>query len=332
MQALNTAIRQGFFDSTAGYYREHAEKHPNDRPYSYLWPICALFQAGNEMEKVEKGGQYLQPTLRVIRDYHDPSAPRAGYASYLMKFNGGTRFYDDNQWIGITAMDAYDRLKDTQYLALGTEIYSFMMSGFDTVAGGGLYWEEGNRKTKNTCSNGPGVILALQLYKATGRKAYLDTALLLYNWVNTKLRTPSGLYYDNIKTADGSIGRQVYSYNTGTMMQSAIYLYECTGNRSYLQTAISMADSSAAFFLANGRFRDNYWFSAVLLRAYQHLLKHHKDPSYLRAFQACLDHSLRTRRNDQGLFRSHRNSTLDLVAHGGMLEILARFAQLQDTE
>ncbi|MGI8634031.1 MAG: hypothetical protein ACR2KZ_01375 [Segetibacter sp.] len=57
-----------------------------------------------------------------------------------MKFKGGDRFYDDNQWIGITSMDAYTRLKNKKFLNLGKEIYKYMMTGYDTVLVIGLYW------------------------------------------------------------------------------------------------------------------------------------------------------------------------------------------------
>jgi predicted alpha-1,6-mannanase (GH76 family) len=71
-----------------------------------------------------------------------------------------------------------------------------MMNGFDTLSGGGLYWEEDHKTSKNTCSNGPAILILLQLYNITKEKPYLDTALLLYNWVNKYLQASNGLYYD----------------------------------------------------------------------------------------------------------------------------------------
>src|SRR5207237_2956636 len=136
----------------------------------------------------------------------------------------------------------------------GTLIYKYMMTGFDTASGGGLYWQENKKATKNTCSNGPGIILALQLYRATKNKKYLDTAKLLYTWVNDKLKAPNGLYYDNINVKTGRISRQMYSYNTGTMLQSNVYLYELTGEEQYLKEAVSIADSALVYFNGIVRF------------------------------------------------------------------------------
>ncbi|MDN3654479.1 glycoside hydrolase family 76 protein [Ferruginibacter paludis] len=326
MELLHQSIRQHFFIDSSGFYKETAEPEKDGRPVSFLWPLCALLQADNEMELLGKP-DLLQPDFIIIEKYHNTFPPAPGYASYAMALGGGSRFYDDNQWIGITAMDAFKRTRQTQWLATGKEIYRFIMSAYDTLTGGGLYWQEDNKKSKNTCSNGPGIILALQLYQATKQQAYLDTALLLYNWVNANLRSPSGLYYDNIKTDNYRVDKKEYSYNTGTMLQANVYLYECTHDKKYLRQATAIADSSVGFFVANKHFKDDYWFSAVLLRAYQHLLKYNPDKKYILAFKDCIDAALDTNKNDDGLMG--KQHALNLVAQGGMLEMLGRFAWLQ---
>lgn len=327
MQALQTAIQKYFYDSSAGYYKEVVNPEKNHNPYSYLWPVCAMYQAANEIEKVEPKEHLVNPMLAIVKDYYDPAPPKPGYASYIKKFKGGDRFYDDNQWIGITSMDAYARLKNKKFLDIGKEIYNYMMTGYDTVLTGGLYWQENKKISKNTCSNGPGIVLALQLYKATKDKAYLDTALLIYNWVNSHLKAPSGLYYDNISITNNKIGRAQFSYNTGTMLQSNVYLYECTGDKKYLKEATVIADSSLPYFYGGNKFRDNYWFNAVLLRGYQHLLLYNKDTKYILGFKKCLDNTLQNNKTEQGLFG--KTKLLDLVQHGGLLEILARYAYLE---
>ena len=327
MKSLQEAIQKNFYDSAAGYYKEETVREKDKNLYSYLWPVCAMYQADNEIEKVEPRTHLLQPMTTIINGYYDPAPPKPGYASYIMKFKGGDRFYDDNQWLGITSMDAYTRIRNQAFLNMGNRIYQYMMTGFDTVLSGGLYWQENKKVSKNTCSNGPGVILALQLYHSTKNHAYLDTALLLYNWVNRKLKAPSGLYYDNISVTDNRIGKAEFSYNTGTMLQSNVYLFECTGNQKYLKEATAIADSSLPYFYGSGKFRDGYWFNAVLLRGYQHLLRYNKDTKYIVGFKKCLDHALQYEKNERGLFGKEKPR--NLVEHGGMLEILARYAFLE---
>src|SRR4051794_9662720 len=73
MKSLREAIQKNFYDSTAGYYKEHAVQGKDEKSYSYLWGICAMYQAANEVEKVEAGSSRLQPLLAIIRNYHDPA-------------------------------------------------------------------------------------------------------------------------------------------------------------------------------------------------------------------------------------------------------------------
>lgn len=327
LRQLQEAIRTHFYNGTTHFYRERAAPEKNKKPVSFLWPLCGLIQAANELEMLGYQ-QQIDSVFNIIRQYYDPKPPSPGYASYPPVFGGGDRFYDDNQWVGIALMDGYFRKEKKEYLEKSKEIYRFMMTAYDTVGGGGLYWEEG-KPTKNTCSNGPGIILALQLYKATKEKPYLDTALLLYNWVNRHLKDSAGLYYDNIAYPSRRLDTRRYSYNTGTMMQSALYLYELTKEPQYLQQAKTIAKAAANYFYGSGQLRDGYWFNAVLLRAYRHLLQFDADRTYIDAFVACIDHALKNNFNEQHLMAAKNKQTVDLTNQAGMLEILAVLSILQ---
>lgn len=323
MKALSRNIQQYFYLEKEGYYKETVHPEKDGRPVSYLWPLCAMLQASNET----RDARLMKQVYMVIGKYLDPRSPAPGYASYPMEKGGGSRFYDDNQWIGITAMDTYERTGKKAYLETGKLIYRFMMTGYDTISGGGLYWKEDDKKCKNTCSNGPGILLALQLHHATKEQAYLDTALLLYRWTNQQLKAPNGVFYDNIEVPGGKLVKWMFSYNAGTMLQSNVYLYEATGDTAYLTEARGIAKAASAYFLSGEKFRDAYWFNAVLLRGYAHLLRHDTDTTHIAAFRACLDREILHHKSANGLFKKEKE--LDLVAQGGMLEMLARFAAMQ---
>ena len=334
MRLLQAVIEKNFHDPVSGNYfvvvdsAKREKQKGYTRQYTYLWSYCALYQAANEIEKLEPKADLMAPLLKLMYEYYSSAPPKAGFTDYIMKLKPGSRYYDDNEWVGIAALDAYARTKKKADLALGKEMYDFIMSGYNQVLGGGIYWKEGSTGSKNACSNGPGAIVALQMYEATKEKAYLDTALKIIDWTNAKLQTPEKLYWDNISVKDGRISKTILSYNTGTMLESYVYLYEITKEKKYLDEANAIADASLPFFYGKGKFRDDYWFNAVLLRGYQHLLKYNNDTKYIIGFKKCLDTALKEDRNEKGLFTG-RDGVKNLVDHGGMLETLARYAWLE---
>ena len=153
IKSVYNNIYQYFYDSTLNLFIEKTALRKDEKPFSYLWPLCALIQAANEMEVLYPGKEYMKPVMQVIDKYYNPAKPpHPGYDSYPVPYDGGDRFYDDNQWIGIAYMDAYERTKDKKYLSFSKDIYDFMLTGYDTISGGGLYWKEFDSSTKNTCS------------------------------------------------------------------------------------------------------------------------------------------------------------------------------------
>lgn len=338
MKSLQAVIQTNFYDKASGEYfvvvdsAERERKNGYLRQYTYLWSYCAMYQAANEIEKLEPKANLMAPMLKLMYAYYNPAPPHGGFTDYIMKLKPGERYYDDNEWIGITALDAYARTKSKADLALGKDMYDFIMTGYDQVLGGGIYWKEGDMSSKNTCSNGPGALLALQMYQATKQKAYLDTAIKIIKWTDAKLQTPEKLYWDNIRTKDGRVNKGILSYNTGTPLETYVYLYEITKDKKYLDEANAIADASLKFFYSGDKFRDDYWFNAVLLRGYQHLLKFNKDTKYILAFKKCLDGTIAADKNEKGLFTGKNRGKVivkNLVDHGGLLEILARYAWLE---
>jgi hypothetical protein len=306
-------------------FKESTDTARNKNPYSYLWPLCALLQAENEVEVLD-GSDHLSPLIKTIKHYYNPGPPAPGYQAYVASAGKDTRYYDDNQWVGIVAIDAYARTGKKSYLELAKTINDFMMTGCDTVSGGGIYWREGDKTTKNTCSNGPGIILSLRLYKATGRETYLENALALYNWTNEYLRSPEGIYYDAIKVKTMKIDSATYTYNTGTMLQSNVLFYLITSDRKYLDEAKLIALSAEKYFYKNNRLPNNIWFNAVMLRGFIELSK--VDGNYDRLKFFALDaERIWTELKDQNNLIGRRQ-VKTLIDQAAMLEIFARLEHL----
>ncbi len=133
---------------------------------------------------------------------------------------------------------------EQKYLTKSEELWQFILSGYDEKLGGGIYWCEQKKQSKNTCSNAPASVLALKLFETTGDSSYFKWGLRIYNWTKTNLQDTSDyLYFDN-KSLSGRIDKKKYTYNSGQMLQAAAMLCRLTGNKIYLEEAQHIAGSA----------------------------------------------------------------------------------------
>jgi len=326
IRLLYSNINSKLTDGKTGLYYETTDISKNENPHSWLWPLCALIQATNEMEALEPGKDYMEPVTKAIDQYYSDKPPLPGYQDYPYKERVSSRFYDDNQWVAIAYLDAYSRNHKKKYLDDAEMIYRFMLGGLDTVAGGGLYWKEGDKTTKNTCSNGPAILVALQLYQIIHKPEYLNTALDVYKWTTRHLQSPEEVYYDNIKIPSLDIAKATYTYNTGTMLQANVLLYNITGDKHYLDEAEHIAKAGKEHFFKNGRLPDNYWFNAVMLRGYIELYKVDKNKNWIDFYKQDADAIWTAERSADNLVG--KKSAKALIDQAAMIEIYARLQQL----
>ena len=326
INTLHKNIYRYFYDSTAKLFFEEYS-FGKRQMHSYLWPLCALIQAANEAEEINPDSNYISPVVDAINQYYTDALPTPAYQASVTKEKKDDLFYDDNQWIAIAYLDIYNRTHEKKFLETSKMIYDFMMTGYDTISGGGLYWKYGNKSTKNTCSNGPGILVALQLYKITNDKKYLNTALQLYNWVNAHLQSPDLLYYDNIKIPSLKIDSIKYTYNTGTMLQANVLLYNITHKKEYLQKAEAIAEAARKYFYKDGQLPRNYWFNAVMLRGFIELYKVDGNKQALEFFYNDADRIWQNEKDSQDLLGTNANKKT-LIDQAAMLEIYARLQKL----
>ncbi|MEI6602507.1 MAG: glycoside hydrolase family 76 protein [Clostridia bacterium] len=328
-QIIHSNITNKFYDKLSNLYYETnlGMNGKDEKRYCYLWPLAALFQAYAQ-EFIAEGSKdrtQIDSVMKSIERYFNVERAQytkgLGYDSYVVDMGGGQRYYDDNQWLGLTYCDLYESTKDPALLEKAKAIYKFSWSGFDTKTGGGIYWREGDFASKNTCSNGPQIVLALRL-KMLDQKddGYVKKATELYNWVNKKLKSPENIYWDKINVSDGAVDKTAWAYNTGTMLQSNVLFYEITKDEKYLKEAQAIAKSSLSYFAPKGQFPENIWFNAVLLRGYKELFKIDGDPQYINAFQKYVKTVWETQRTgvDQLIGVKEPKTLID---QAGMLEI-----------
>ncbi|MFV0468624.1 MAG: glycoside hydrolase family 76 protein [Dysgonomonas sp.] len=323
-----------------------SEEHTNvPNRYSYLWPFSGTFSSANVLFELTKSSQYKNQIdtliLPGLEEYFDTKRSPAGYASYINTASVSDRFYDDNVWIGIDFTDIYKQTFDTKYLDKAKLVWNFVISGMDDKLGGGIYWCEQKKHSKNTCSNAPGSVFALKMFEVTKDSMYFYQGKQLYEWTEHHLQdTTDHLYFDNINL-QGKVGTAKYAYNSGQMMQASALLYKLTGEVKYLKEAQILAASCYDYFftdfvLAQGTSfkllkRGDLWFIAVMLRGFAELYEIDGNDTYIRAFQNNMDYAWGHTRDEQGLFSvdfsgKENDNSKWLLSQAAMIEMYARLA------
>ena len=147
------------------------------------------------------------------------------------------RYYDDNAWIALGLVEAYEVTHDRRDLDRAAATLKYVLSGEDPTLGGGLFWRENPKASKNTCSNAPGIAAAVRVYTYTHDKARLDAAVRLYRWTVAHLRDEhDGLYFDTVQVS-GKLHDFKWTYNVALMIRSGCLLYDATGDAAYLRDA-----------------------------------------------------------------------------------------------
>lgn len=317
--------------------------------FSYLWPYSGTFSAVNALFEATHDKKYKKlldsRVLPGLEEYFDTQRVPNAYSSYIRTAPASDRFYDDNVWLGIDFTDTYQMTQEQKYLDKAQLIWKFIESGTDSILGGGIYWCEQKKESKNTCSNAPGSVLALKLFKATNDSSYFEKGKKLYEWTQRNLQDSTDyLYFDNIRL-DGKIGKAKFAYNSGQMMQSAALLYQLTKNPIYLKDAQNIAKECFNYFFTDftpatneEAFRmlkkGDIWFTAVMLRGFIELYQIDKDKTYINAFNKSLSYAWDNARDEKGLFNTDlsgksKDERKWLLTQAAMVEMYARLATIQ---
>jgi predicted alpha-1,6-mannanase (GH76 family) len=155
-------------------------------------------------------------------------------------------FYDDNGWWGLAWVAAYDLTGDGRYLAAARTIFANLVTGWDEVCGGGVWWNT-DRKYKNAITNELFLALAARLHQRCGsdRDSYLDWALREWEWFHASgLIGASGLVNDGLTAGCENNGGVTWTYNQGVILGGLAALYEITGETAYLTQGQAIADAA----------------------------------------------------------------------------------------
>ena len=208
----------------------------------------------------------------------------------------GNIYNDDIMWMVIFCSRAYEVTGNVTYKNQAKSQFDLVYDrAFDTSLGGGLWWTTDKNK-KNACINGPAAIAAYKLYKITGDSAYLQKSKDLYAWLRDNLFNATTGAVNDHKTKTGTVDASYYTYNQGTFIGAANYLYKETGIQSYkteagkaLDFTINNMTDSAGILKSENATGDQGGFKGIFVRWAIQYIKDNNIASYNAWFQTNAD-------------------------------------------
>jgi len=263
-------IRRDLYIPERKLYAEEMKDGKRSEQPAFNWGVGVMLSALAAAARVDP---QMRPWLREYADasrvYWNVTGPVPGY-DVLPGPKPVDRYYDDNAWMVMALVEAHETLGDVKYLQWAEETLKYVLSGEDEKLGGGIYWKEAEKTSKNTCSNGPSAAAALAVYSHLRKPEYLEAAKRLYAWTKKNLQDPADkLFWDNMNLK-GEIEKTEWSYNTGLMLRSAVELYRETKNPAYAADAKEIEEASIAKWIDQdaGVIKDDGKFAHLLMEAW----------------------------------------------------------------
>ncbi len=329
------AMQKHFYIAGSGLYE--------GEPFAYLWPFSQALAATVSVAYIPHLGvslaKELDARLTGLNSYLDTDnsgASEGVYTSTLAAFDGtvappagpgGTKYYDDNDWVGIELMRMYQLTRQTPLLGSAEGIMAFEMAGWQEAPGlacpGGLpFSNAATDGERNTVTTAPAAELATLLYKSTGNAAYLQFAEKAYEWVRLCLQQPVNLYADHIGRK-GTVEPMLWSYNQGSMIGAGTLLYQATGDSAYLYQARQTAAAALAYFTPERLGSENPFFVSVYFRNLLYLDSVTHDPPGPSIAQSYVNYAWQHLRLSDYVFVAGTPRSAQLLYQAAIVQIYA---------
>jgi len=329
------AMQQYYYLLGSGLYK--------GEPFSYLWPFSQALAATVSMANIPLLQPALQHELKArlvgLRAYYD--ADNAGsvegtFTSSLAGFDGtvappagpgGPKYYDDNDWIGIELVRMYKLTREPALLSAAEAIMAFEIAGWQSspalgCSGGLPFSNLPENSTRNTITTAPAAELAVQLYRTTHQGAYLQFALMAYEWVRSCLLEPGGLYGDHVDRR-GILEPHLWSYTQGVMIGAGTLLYQATGDGVYLYQARQTAAAALAYFTPDRLGEEIPFFISIYFRNLLYLDSVTHDPPGPQIAQTYVDYAWQHNRLPDNLFLAGTPPSGQLLVQAAIAQIYA---------
>lgn len=150
----------------------------------------------------------------------------------------GNQYNDDIAWGAVALNRLYQATGEKRYLKIAKNNFDLMFGrGWSDDLGGGLWWNDGTRDRKTSCTQCPAAIAACLLSRNLKNAEYLDKAKQIMAWTVRELfDRESGKVYDAYWT-DGRKDTWAFTYTQGTFIGACMLLWQADGCVTYLDRA-----------------------------------------------------------------------------------------------
>jgi predicted alpha-1,6-mannanase (GH76 family) len=217
--AATSALVSHFWDVSQHDFRE---AFPLDNKGAGYWIYAEAFDA--VLDAVQRTGTGSQFHKYIDLAYSGQAA--RGWQS---------DFFDDESWMAMALIRAYDVTHDGKYLGQAESLYADINQNGRTNAG--VWWNR-QHVEKATASNFGPAIVAARLNERTGKPEYKQDALDIYDYWYSTMVDHTTYHVADHKMPDGSVDwTSKWTYNTGLAIGASIELWKITGNQGYLSHA-----------------------------------------------------------------------------------------------
>lgn len=262
-------IQKNFWDDRRNLYFTAIDRHDPDM----IWGNGVMFSAlvggsRHDMRYRPVMGRFFE----AMNGYWDDKARIPGFEPAPTSGNGHDKYYDDNAWMVLTFVEAYELTREPRYSKRAVETLDFVLSGLDSEGGGGVWWHEKHKDgTKNTCSNGPAAVGCFEVAKYRDLKPSAELVAkggAIVDWTVKNLQAPNGLFSDSKNISTGAINKDQLTYNAALMLRAFLGLHLHTGKPEFLAEAKRIGKAAEGLLDSqNGAYRDAVKWAHLMTEA-----------------------------------------------------------------
>jgi uncharacterized protein YyaL (SSP411 family) len=310
LQLAQTGVRnidRYWWNSRTDWYNDRLARGQDGK--ASIWTTVHLFSALNGIaEAAPTAANKRAVGWFADRAYREYWNPQVGHIRHTRRHIGGfdpsTRektgprahaFYDDNGWLGLAFLEAYEITRVKRYLTYADDAFQFIaQTGWADGKGGGVWWDTGH-VSRSSESIASGTALAALLYQTTHNKSYLRTAQKYIGWADSHIWDATNDLY--MRDPDSPI---LMGYVQSPMMVGFMSLCQTTKNDKLCDKAEQLGDAALKEF--TGTLHHGPQYDAVYLHWMLDVYAQDHNPRWYDLAVANAQRALANAQNKQGLF------------------------------